>query len=160
MWSFQRSNHSTYSRCCITKRTKPVARNRSLHRGGDRSGARRDESISLGRWSSGCWTRSVPKRSRESQTCCTTTAPRRAAVFCFATRDRSIVAEGTTSGRLVLPPRGDNGFGWDPVFVPDGETLTYAELPPAEKDRLSHRGRAWRELVRRLESARTLEPGS
>lgn len=68
----------------------------------------------------------------------------------FRDRDRSIVAEGSTSGRLVLPPRGDNGFGWDPVFVPDGETLTYAELPPSEKDRLSHRGRAWRVLVRQL----------
>ena len=73
----------------------------------------------------------------------------------FRNQGKSIVAEGTTSGRLVLPPRGDKGFGWDPVFVPDGETLTYAELPAGEKDRLSHRGRAWRQLLRQLESSET-----
>ncbi len=56
-------------------------------------------------------------------------------------------AEGVTSGRLVLPPRGSAGFGWDPVFQPDGEGRTYGELTAAEKDRLGHRGRAWRQLL-------------
>jgi XTP/dITP diphosphohydrolase len=67
--------------------------------------------------------------------------------------DRLVIAEGSTSGRLVLPARGENGFGWDPVFIPDGETRTYAELCPSDKDRLSHRGRAWQQLSRELTSA-------
>ncbi len=60
--------------------------------------------------------------------------------------DRELVAEGVTEGHLVLPPRGNQGFGWDPVFEPAGETRTYGELLPEEKDRLGHRGRAWRAL--------------
>lgn len=64
--------------------------------------------------------------------------------------ERTVVAEGTTEGTLVLPPRGDGGFGWDPVFLPDGETATYGELPAERKDALSHRGRAWRALVETL----------
>ncbi|MFL6290026.1 MAG: non-canonical purine NTP pyrophosphatase [Thermoanaerobaculia bacterium] len=64
--------------------------------------------------------------------------------------ERSVVAEGSTSGTLVLPPRGEHGFGWDPVFLPDGETRTFAELAGREKDAVSHRGKAWRELLPRL----------
>ena len=63
---------------------------------------------------------------------------------------REVIGEGATQGRLVLPPRGENGFGWDPVFVPEGEQRTYGELSAVEKDRLGHRGRAWRDLARRL----------
>ena len=62
------------------------------------------------------------------------------------------VAEGETRGRLVLEPRGAGGFGWDPVFVPEGCTETYAELGADVKDRLGHRGRAWRRLRRMLEA--------
>jgi XTP/dITP diphosphohydrolase len=47
---------------------------------------------------------------------------------------------------LVHEPRGTNGFGYDPVFVPDGHARTTAELTPAEKDAISHRGRAFRAL--------------
>jgi non-canonical purine NTP pyrophosphatase (RdgB/HAM1 family) len=61
-----------------------------------------------------------------------------------------VEAEGVTEGSLVVPGRGDRGFGWDPVFLPAGEARTYGELADADKDRLSHRGRAWRELARRL----------
>jgi len=57
------------------------------------------------------------------------------------------VVEGRLHGTLVGEPRGANGFGYDPVFVPDGETRTTAELSPAEKDAISHRGRAFRGLV-------------
>jgi non-canonical purine NTP pyrophosphatase (RdgB/HAM1 family) len=64
---------------------------------------------------------------------------------------RRLRAEGETAGRLVLPPRGDSGFGWDPVFQPDGEERTYAEMTAAEKDRIGHRGRAWRALLRRAD---------
>jgi XTP/dITP diphosphohydrolase len=63
----------------------------------------------------------------------------------------SVLACGETAGRLVLPPRGGNGFGWDPVFLPDGETRTFGELAGAEKDAISHRGRAWRALLAKLD---------
>ena len=62
------------------------------------------------------------------------------------------IAEGSTPGELVLPARGDRGFGWDPVFQPEGESRTYAEMEPAEKDRVSHRAAAWRRLVVLLET--------
>ncbi len=64
--------------------------------------------------------------------------------------DREVVAEGRTEGTLVLPGRGTYGFGWDPVFLPQGFTLTFAELTGDEKSAASHRGKAWREMVRRL----------
>jgi XTP/dITP diphosphohydrolase len=57
------------------------------------------------------------------------------------------VVEGRVDGTLVEAPRGTNGFGYDPVFVPDGETRTTAEMPPDEKDAISHRGRAFRALA-------------
>jgi XTP/dITP diphosphohydrolase len=56
---------------------------------------------------------------------------------------REVVAEGLTSGVLVLPPRGTEGFGWDPVFEPEGSSRTYGEMTAGEKDAISHRGRAW-----------------
>jgi len=58
-----------------------------------------------------------------------------------------VVREGRMPGRLVREPRGSNGFGYDPIFVPDGFELTSAELPSADKDAISHRGRALRELL-------------
>jgi XTP/dITP diphosphohydrolase len=51
-------------------------------------------------------------------------------------------ADGTLQGTITDAPRGTNGFGYDPVFVPKGETRTYAELTDAEKNAISHRGRA------------------
>ena len=57
------------------------------------------------------------------------------------------VVEGRMTGVLVHEPRGTNGFGYDPIFVPDGDTRTSAELGAAEKDAISHRGRAFRALV-------------
>ncbi len=57
------------------------------------------------------------------------------------------VSEGTMTGRIIREPRGTNGFGYDPVFVPDGETRTTAEMSAPEKDAISHRGRAFRGLV-------------
>ncbi len=60
---------------------------------------------------------------------------------------QEMVREGVMAGRLVRSPRGANGFGYDPIFVPDGYTQTSAELAPAVKDEISHRGRALRALV-------------
>jgi XTP/dITP diphosphohydrolase len=61
-----------------------------------------------------------------------------------------IVEHGQWRGRVVRAPRGSGGFGYDPVFVPDGEQRTSAELGPAEKDAASHRGRAFRALLPHL----------
>ncbi|PDP84930.1 non-canonical purine NTP pyrophosphatase, RdgB/HAM1 family [Glycomyces fuscus] len=60
------------------------------------------------------------------------------------------VAEGVLRGRLVRERRGENGFGYDPVFVPEGESRTTAELSPEEKNAISHRGIAFRRLAREL----------
>ena len=57
------------------------------------------------------------------------------------------VAEGRIDGDLIREPRGSNGFGYDPIFVPTGETRTTAEMPAEEKDAISHRGRAFRALA-------------
>jgi XTP/dITP diphosphohydrolase len=56
-------------------------------------------------------------------------------------------AEATCEGTLITQPRGTRGFGYDPVFVPVGETRTMAELEDQEKDLISHRGRALRALA-------------
>ena len=55
--------------------------------------------------------------------------------------------EGAIHGRLVWPPRGNKGFGYDPVFVPDGFQVTFAEMEAAQKHALSHRGQALAKLV-------------
>ena len=54
--------------------------------------------------------------------------------------------EGRVDGRLTFPPRGDRGFGYDPVFVPEGAALAFGEMDPAEKDRISHRAAAFAQL--------------
>jgi XTP/dITP diphosphohydrolase len=54
---------------------------------------------------------------------------------------------GVLPGRLTRAPRGTNGFGYDPIFVPDGTDTTTAELSPRDKDAISHRGRAFRAIA-------------
>jgi XTP/dITP diphosphohydrolase len=54
---------------------------------------------------------------------------------------------GEVEGTLTWPPRGDRGFGYDPIFVPRGGTHTFGEIDPAEKHRISHRARAFAKLV-------------
>lgn len=61
-----------------------------------------------------------------------------------------VVVDGRMPGRLVREPRGENGFGYDPIFVPDGYDRTSAELPSDEKDAISHRGQALRAIVPHL----------
>ncbi|HUE79039.1 MAG TPA: RdgB/HAM1 family non-canonical purine NTP pyrophosphatase [Sphingomicrobium sp.] len=58
--------------------------------------------------------------------------------------------EGRVDGTLVWPPRGDQGFGYDPMFVPAGFDQTFGEMEPAEKHRISHRARAFEKLVEAL----------
>jgi XTP/dITP diphosphohydrolase len=54
---------------------------------------------------------------------------------------------GEVQGSLIWPPRGNRGFGYDPMFVPAGDVLTFGEMDPAEKHRISHRARAFAKLV-------------
>jgi XTP/dITP diphosphohydrolase len=54
---------------------------------------------------------------------------------------------GEVAGKLVWPPRGERGFGYDPMFVPEGGVVTFGEIDPAQKHRISHRARAFAKLV-------------
>ncbi|MDY6922978.1 MAG: RdgB/HAM1 family non-canonical purine NTP pyrophosphatase [Pseudomonadota bacterium] len=58
----------------------------------------------------------------------------------------AVVVEGRVEGRLAFPPRGDRGFGYDPIFIPDGHDQTFGELDPKLKDSISHRARAFDKL--------------
>jgi len=60
---------------------------------------------------------------------------------------REWVVTGTVEGRLIRVPRGSGGFGYDPIFLPEGSGLTTAEMTPEAKDAISHRGRAFRALA-------------
>ena len=75
------------------------------------------------------------------------TADRRAyfvAVLALAWPDGTVETwRGEAHGHLVWPPRGDQGFGYDPMFVPAGQTLTFGEMAPADKHGISHRARAF-----------------
>jgi XTP/dITP diphosphohydrolase len=58
----------------------------------------------------------------------------------------AVVVEGRVDGTLTFPPRGDKGFGYDPIFVPEGHERTFGELDAAVKDVISHRARAFAKL--------------
>ena len=58
-----------------------------------------------------------------------------------------LIAEGEWHGEILPAERGEGGFGYDPIFVPEGQTRTTAQMLPAEKDAISHRGRAFRRLA-------------
>ena len=66
----------------------------------------------------------------------------------FVTPDGTeVVREGRFTGTLLRAPRGDDGFGYDPLFLPDGSALTAAELGPERKNAISHRALAFRALL-------------
>ncbi|AVW92525.1 RdgB/HAM1 family non-canonical purine NTP pyrophosphatase [Celeribacter baekdonensis] len=76
---------------------------------------------------------------RTARFCCT---------LCLAWPDgHDEIFEGKVEGRLVWPMRGDLGFGFDPIFLPEGETETFGEMDPAKKQDMSHRADAFRKLV-------------
>ena len=80
-------------------------------------------------------------------------ADRRVVAVCVlgvCTADASYVVEGRTEGTIADHPRGSGGFGWDAIFIPQGETRTFGEMSGEEKDRVSHRRRAWERLSTRL----------
>ena len=83
--------------------------------------------------------REIPESRRSAHFQC-------AAAFVTPDGDERI-CEGTLDGRITQVPRGQNGFGYDPIFIPNGETRTTAEMSAAEKDAISHRGRAFRALA-------------
>jgi XTP/dITP diphosphohydrolase len=58
----------------------------------------------------------------------------------------AVVVEGRIDGTLTFPPRGNRGFGYDPIFIPEGGKLTFGQMDPAEKDAISHRARAFAKL--------------
>jgi len=65
------------------------------------------------------------------------------------------VFEGRVRGHLLWPPRGDMGFGYDPIFVPEGESRTFGEMLPEEKHAISHRARAFAKFKEYLQSLRS-----
>ena len=70
------------------------------------------------------------------------------AVLALALPDGHVESfRGEVHGTLVWPPRGDKGFGYDPMFLAEGETLTFGEMAPAKKHAMSHRAVAFRKLV-------------
>lgn len=58
----------------------------------------------------------------------------------------AVVVQGEVHGQVSFPPRGDRGFGYDPIFVPTGHSQTFGEMDPAAKDAMSHRARAFEQL--------------
>jgi XTP/dITP diphosphohydrolase len=86
--------------------------------------------------------RGVPQERR--------TARYRCVAVVVTPEGREYVGEGTCEGRIAFEPRGSGGFGYDPWFIPEGETRTMADLAPEEKDAISHRGKALRQLAEQL----------
>lgn len=87
---------------------------------------------------------SVPESQRTARFRC---------VLVYMRHDRDpspMICEGSWEGRILTAPRGNNGFGYDPVFLVPNRGRSSAELPPDEKNRLSHRGQAIRLLAERL----------
>jgi XTP/dITP diphosphohydrolase len=82
----------------------------------------------------------VPDESRQASFVC--------AVALVLPGGKEHLVEGRQAGRLLRAPRGEGGFGYDPIFLGDGQERTNAELTPQEKDAVSHRGKALRELSR------------
>ncbi len=69
--------------------------------------------------------------------------------LCLAWPDgREEIFEGEVRGQLAFPPCGDNGFGYDPIFIPDGHDITFGEMDPAAKHAMSHRADAFRKLIK------------
>jgi XTP/dITP diphosphohydrolase len=72
------------------------------------------------------------------------------AVVCIFPNGDEISVSGRTDGTIAFEPKGTGGFGYDPIFVPDGYTETMAEISEEEKNKISHRGRAFREFAKKL----------
>ena len=64
--------------------------------------------------------------------------------------EQVLIETGSISGFIVDEPRGEHGFGYDPLFAPHGSSLTFGEFPHGEKDKISHRGQAFRKIAPRI----------
>jgi XTP/dITP diphosphohydrolase len=72
-------------------------------------------------------------------------------VTCYVDSLRTLMAEGVVEGTIAKKPQGKGGFGYDPLFIPDGHEKSFAAMPVDEKNAISHRGRAVRALHELLE---------
>jgi len=68
-------------------------------------------------------------------------------VICYCSELRTLFAEGMCKGSIATEQQGKGGFGYDPIFIPEGETRSFAEMESAEKNSISHRGRALQEFA-------------
>jgi len=77
-------------------------------------------------------------------------ADKKAVAVCYVALqkgpDEIVIAEGQVTGTIAKTVRGENGFGWDVIFIPDGEQRTFAEMSAEEKNRISHRRNAFQKL--------------
>lgn len=80
-------------------------------------------------------------------------------ITCVWPDGRKIVARGTVEGHIVLEEKGENGFGYDPLFVPEGFDITFGQFDPQAKNEISHRGRALESLSEQLEGLLGKEQG-
>lgn len=76
------------------------------------------------------------------------------AVICLIWNNEAYFFEGICEGRIIEEPRGDGGFGYDPIFIASGYNETFAELPLDIKNTISHRGKAIKQMVNFLKTAR------
>jgi XTP/dITP diphosphohydrolase len=91
--------------------------------------------------------RDVPDERRDAAFVCASA---------LVSADGEVVVRGRWPGRIARQPRGEGGFGYDPVFIPEGESRSAAQLSPHEKDAVSHRGRALAQLVPALRALTSL----
>ncbi len=68
-------------------------------------------------------------------------------VICYCTNDQVLYVEGICNGNIIDTERGSSGFGYDPIFIPDGFDKTFAEMSAEQKNKLSHRGKAVENLI-------------
>ena len=79
-------------------------------------------------------------------------------MIALTTASGTRVFEGICPGTIIGEERGDGGFGYDPIFQPDGESLTFAEMPSEAKNRISHRGRALQAFAQAFDSSWLVHP--
>lgn len=72
------------------------------------------------------------------------------AVFLDRERNKEFITQGTCSGRIAFVPKGRNGFGYDPIFIPRGYQKTFGQLPAKIKNQISHRARAFKKMIKYL----------